>query len=135
MKLFIKLVLLTNIIVLASFAFFNAKAASIQDDQVLVQQKSQIMIFFTLPQLKGEGSNAELPNTLISAISDKSQHYSIDKHTCPSKKANEIYELTALFNDKLQVLLSYFSTHEQKLNLEDKREDKEAIKVLSVKTS
>ncbi|WP_448546757.1 hypothetical protein [Thalassotalea fusca] len=30
------------------------------------------------------------------------------QHTCGSKKKNEIYELTAIFNDKLQMFLSYF---------------------------
>ncbi len=32
--------------------------------------------------------------------------------SCKSKKKNELYELSAIFNDKLQLFLSYFDEHQ-----------------------
>lgn len=138
MKSLIKLIILPSIAGVIFFTVLNVKAASIQDARPLIHQQNHNFIFFTLPQL-GEGvSNKSYSSTLISAISEQPArvvHTKVSASTkhCQSKKTNEVYELTAIFNDKLQVFLSYFSSPKNENYLE-KIEDKESIKVTYVKS-
>lgn len=88
-------------------------AASVQHQQSKVIQNEDTTIFNVLPTLANEGSTS---TALISHYGKQSYEQvlaekiasNVKSMGCESSKRNDVYELTALFNDKLQMLLSYF---------------------------
>ncbi len=72
-------------------------------EEVNTQHKIHILL---LPQITSEGNSQQQP-LLSKSSSDNSVH-----RTCKTKKKNELYELSAIFNDKLQMFLSYFDEHQ-----------------------
>lgn len=76
---------------------------------------------FFLPELPSEGTVIKLNRVEKKPVAS-SAYYS----TCKAKKRNELYELTAIFNDKLQMFLSSFDDKPH-YHMVEKKEDKEAV--------
>ena len=139
MKSLIKTVILPIAIALVGFTVLNAQAASNNDQRPLIHQQSQHFIFFTVPNFYSEGRSPLTSQHLISNMAKSIEEdntlaitqpqRSVPTSTCNSKKVNHVYELTTLFNDKLQVLLSYLSPHKNERFIEEKSEDKNSINV------
>lgn len=135
MKSLIKLIILAAIIGLTSLTVHNTQAANVHNYRPLIHQQANVVIFFALPQLSSEGGNVIYTNNLISTITENSKPLLNTKNNtadiCHSKKGNEVYELTALFNDKLQMLLAFFATPKNPDSLKEVIKDKESIQVVS----
>jgi len=113
MKSLIKPMLLgssfTAIALFSSFSF----AASDFNNTLFVNQGNATVFMFALPHSKSEGVQQNRmtehhfvntkPNTLLPKPSPES---CMDSR---KKKKNSLYELSAIFNDKLQMFLAYLS--------------------------
>lgn len=134
MKSLIKLIALAATIGLTSLTILNTQAANVHNYRPLIHQQANVVIFFALPQLSSEGGNIIYTNNLISTISENSKPLLNTKNNagiCHSKKGNEVYELTALFNDKLQMFLAFFAAPKNQDNMKEVIKDKESIQVVS----
>lgn len=136
MKSLIKLFISVGIIGLTSFTVLNTQAANVHNYRPLIHQQANVVLFFALPQLSSEGGNVIYTNNLISTITENSQpllntQKNNNTDMCQRKKGNEVYELTALFNDKLQMLLAFFATPKNPDNMKEVIKDKDSIQVVS----
>lgn len=103
-----KTLLLTSVLTLACAVANATHKNSPTNQNHLIQQG--YMLF--LPNIESEGKNTlqleakkiaySHENSYLPRISSKKVMYK----NCQSKKKNELYELSAIFNDKLQLFLS-----------------------------
>ena len=105
--------LLIAILIGSSGTAAFCQAASVQSQRPHIIQNENSTIVKQVSAIAIEGSTLSTQANGYDAISFKEKF--IEKITssaknisCESSKRNDVYELTALFNDKLQVLLSYF---------------------------
>ena len=77
--------------------------------------------YFFLPELPQEGQALNLRKSSHTPLASNAYY-----ETCKAKKRNELYELTAIFNDKLQMFLSSFND-EPHFQMAEKKEDKESV--------
>ncbi|XQW85778.1 hypothetical protein ACOYR1_03300 [Thalassotalea piscium] len=133
MKSLIKVVLLAVTIGLTSFTVLNTKAANIKTHQAIPE--ANIVVLFSLHSHNHHANELVYSNSLFSSMAVQSTTTTAhSEDSCPSNKANEVYELTALFNDKLQMLISYFTSPKNGNHLEE-IEDNESIQVVSISKS
>lgn len=93
---------------LIGFCSLHSVAASQQDHNALFKPKN-VAIFYALPKLASEGKSYS--EKLSTSNTESVQA------VCKNSKKNELYELSAIFNDKLQLLISYLTEDKQELNL------------------
>ncbi|MCO4800224.1 MAG: hypothetical protein KC484_13500 [Colwelliaceae bacterium] len=90
-------------------------------------QQQNYMLF--IPQLESEGRNQlaitsqkiaySYEKSLLPSLSAKK----VEHKSCKTKKKNEIYELSAIFNDRLQLFLSYIDSTQTYKNSDKKNTD------------
>ena len=100
---------LSAVVLFSSFSF----AAPDFNNALFANQGRNIVIMFALPHSKSEGIQQ---STLSEQRATKNKHKSLlpqqiphnaMPHSCKSKSVS-LYELSAIFNDKLQSLIAYF---------------------------
>ena len=113
MKSLLKPILLS--ISLSTIALFSSFSFAAPDfnNALFVNQGKSTTVMFALPHSKSEGIQQR---TLSEQRSTKNKHQSLLPqqiphnamlHSCKSKSVS-LYELSAIFNDKLQSLIAYF---------------------------
>ena len=135
MKSLINLILLTCLVSLTCFTVLRTQAESIKNNSPIIHQNKRFVLIFAFPQHTSGGGKETYTTSLITPLVNNSHAVTHTENNekaqmCPSKKGNEVYELTALFNDKLQVLLSFFAPQKHHENLQEVIKDKESIQVV-----
>ncbi|GHE81236.1 hypothetical protein [Thalassotalea profundi] len=135
MKSLINLIILICLISLTSFTVLRTQAEDIKRNSPLILKNKNFVLIYALPQ-HSNGGNSRYTNNLMVPIADdflthEQNEGAEQQNICPSKKGNEVYELTALFNDKLQVLLSFFTPPKNQDDLKEVVEDKDNIQLVS----
>lgn len=105
-----KTLLVTSVLTLACAVAHAAHNNSSTNDDYIIQQGYMLFI----PNIESEGKSTlrleakkiaySYENSFLPKISSKKVMYK----SCQSKKKNELYELSAIFNDKLQLFLASF---------------------------
>jgi len=102
---------LSAILLVSNLAYATPKNSAVFEKQI--PQYSTSMLF--IPQLESEGRN-KIHLSSQKTVDDFAQSFlsnpsskEITHKSCGTKKKNRLYELSAIFNDKLQLFLAHFA--------------------------
>ncbi|MDO6444645.1 hypothetical protein Q4493_02535 [Colwellia sp. 1_MG-2023] len=126
-----KTILITGILTCAVANATNNKSTPINVDVI---QKNKLM--FYVPKVASDGAKSIMietkkiayshDNFVLPKVSSKKVTYK----GCQSKKKNELYELSAIFNDKLQMFLSYIDDSKS-FNVAEKKDSSNDLNINS----
>ncbi|MEW6989301.1 hypothetical protein AADZ91_01315 [Colwelliaceae bacterium 6441] len=112
MKSLSKTLILSSTLSVLALCCSLANAAPKMDNTIKAQTTANHYMYFT-PHIESEGqSRLKIvyinKQPLLPILSPEAQTNQVAHKQCKTKKKNELYELSAIFNDKLQIFLAYF---------------------------
>jgi hypothetical protein len=108
--------------------------ASPDVNKSLDNQPKNYPLMFALPHLESEGMSKQnrdstiVINNLNKSLLPKSSPTTPRLQACKTKRKTSLYELTAIFNDKLQLFIDYLDKPKKlELAKQDKKKNKQVI--------
>jgi len=108
--------------------------ASPDINKSLDDKSKNYAFIFALPHLESEGMSKQsrdsmtVINNLNESLLPKSSSTMPTIRSCKTKRKTSLYELTAIFNDKLQLFINYLDKPKKlELAKQDKKQDKRVI--------
>lgn len=130
-----KTLLLTSTLTFVCAVVNAAQKNTTHLDEQYIQQHGYMLF---IPNLESEGKNTlqletkkivySQKHSLLPKALPKTTSKKVMYKSCPSKKKNELYELSAIFNDKLQMFLSYIDDS-KRYSIVEKKNNKNDINV------